>query len=191
MTVSSTARRHHDPGFLAIAILKLVKGALLLLLGIGTLSLLDKSVMAHVADWAHTTQIDLHSRILQKLLIKLGMARNRDLVLISGTSFFFAALLLTEGVGLLFEKVWAEYLTFVITGSFLPIEVYELTRRVTTPRVAVLTLNALVVAYLALRLQQRAMAKRRARAASIWRIDRDGTCAENGGRRERTSPPPS
>ncbi|MGD0016822.1 MAG: DUF2127 domain-containing protein [Verrucomicrobiia bacterium] len=157
------ARRHHDLGFLIIAVLKLVKGALLLLVGLGTLSLLDKNVMARVSHWAHALPIDWNRHIIQNLLLRLGVVAKRDIGLISATTFFLAALLLTEGIGLLLEKVWAEYLTFVFTASFIPIEVYKLTQHVTPARLAALAINVVIAAYLALRLHQRAMARRRER----------------------------
>ena len=41
-------------------------------------------------------------------------------------TFFYAGLRVTEGVGLVLEKVWAEYLTVGVTMSFLPWEMYEI-----------------------------------------------------------------
>lgn len=154
------APRHHDLGFLLIAGFKLVKGAVLLVAGIGVLSLLSHDVNAAVHHWAHLLQLNLHNRWMQNLLIQLGVANKPELGLIAGTTFFYAALLLTEGVGLLLEKVWAEYLTFIVMASFIPVEVYELVRRVTVPRLVILTLNVGVAAYLALRLQQQATTRR-------------------------------
>jgi uncharacterized membrane protein (DUF2068 family) len=153
-------RRHHDIGFLLIAVFKLIKGGLLFLVGIGALSLLRKDQLERVDHWSHVLQLHMQNRWIQNLLIKLGMVDKRELGLIVGTTFFYSALLLTEGTGLVLEKVWAEYLTFGITASFIPIEVYELTRRVTTARVVILLLNTAAAVYLAFRLQQRARQKR-------------------------------
>jgi uncharacterized membrane protein (DUF2068 family) len=155
------ARRHHDVGFALIAIFKLIKGALLVGVAIGALSLLHKDVDEVVNHWARLLQLNVQSRWIQKLVIKLGVVDKRDLKLIIGTTFFYSGLLLAEGVGLLLEKVWAEYLTFIITASFMPIEAYELARHATVPRIVILAVNILIAAYLALRLQERAMAKRR------------------------------
>jgi uncharacterized membrane protein (DUF2068 family) len=152
-------RRHHDIGFLLIAVFKLIKGSLLFVVGIGALSLLGKDQAEIVNHWAHVLQLHMQSRWIQDLLLKLGVVDKRELGLIVGTTFFYSALLLTEGTGLLLEKVWAEYLTFIITASFIPIEVYELTRHVTTPRIVILLLNMAAAGYLAFRLHQRAKAK--------------------------------
>ena len=151
---------------MTIAIFKLIKGVLLFVVGIGALSLVHKDVNEVVNQWSRALQLNLQNRWIQKLVVKLGIVDQRELGLIVATTFFYSALLLTEGVGLLLQKVWAEYLTFIITASFIPIEVYEVIRRVTTSRVIILTVNILVAAYLAFRLHQRAMAKRRQTAAA-------------------------
>jgi uncharacterized membrane protein (DUF2068 family) len=153
--------RKHDIGLVLIAIFKLLKGVLLLVVGIGVLSLLHKDVSEVVEHWTHLLQLNMQNRWIQNLVIKLGLVDRRELGLIAGTTFFYSALLLTEGVGLLLEKVWAEYLTFIITASFIPIEVYELMRRLTVPRIVILAVNVLIAAYLAVCLQQRARAERR------------------------------
>ena len=56
--------------------------------------------------------------------------------------FIYAVLDLTEGIGLYLEKTWAEYLTLIITASFLPWEILEIFRRVTVIRVGLLVVNA-------------------------------------------------
>jgi uncharacterized membrane protein (DUF2068 family) len=48
----------------------------------------------------------------------------------------------------MFEKVWAEYLTAIITASFLPLEIFELTHRVTSIRVGLFVVNVAVLVYL-------------------------------------------
>jgi len=156
-----SARKHHDVGFVLIAIFKLIKGALLFIVGLGVLSLLHKGVYEVVNQWSLALQLNTQNRWIQKLVLKLGLVSRRELGLIVTTTFFYSALLLTEGTGLLLQKVWAEYLTLIITASFIPIEVYELMKRVTVSRVVLLVVNTLIVAYLAFRLRQHALAKRR------------------------------
>ena len=148
-------KRHHDMWLMAIAILKLVKGLLLLLAGVGALALINKDVTEAVKHWAHVFQMDAHSRFIQRWLLAVGLVKRRDLKLIVTTTFVYSALLLTEGTGLLLEKVWAEYMTIFITASFIPVEVYELVQHATWLRGCLLALNVLVVVYLAVRVCQR------------------------------------
>jgi uncharacterized membrane protein (DUF2068 family) len=63
-------------------------------------------------------------------------------------------LLLTEGTGLLLRQRWAEYFTVVVTGSFIPLELYELARHVTVPRLIVTGINVAIVWYLIVTLRR-------------------------------------
>ena len=62
--------------------------------------------------------------------------------------FAYAAVQLAEGVGLWSLRRWGEYLAVVATGAFLPVEVYELTEKVTWLRVVAFVVNLLLVVYL-------------------------------------------
>ncbi len=53
-------------------------------------------------------------------------------------------------VGLWYGRRWAEYLTFVATTVLLPLEVYELTTRITALKVTALVVNVAIVVYLLL-----------------------------------------
>jgi uncharacterized membrane protein (DUF2068 family) len=53
-----------------------------------------------------------------------------------------------EAIGLWFQKRWAEYLTFVATSALLPLEVYELTRRLSPLKIVTIVINLAVVVYL-------------------------------------------
>ena len=51
-------------------------------------------------------------------------------------------------MGLLLRRRWAEYFTVIVTGSLIPLEVYELWRRVTPARLMLVGVNVAVVWYL-------------------------------------------
>jgi uncharacterized membrane protein (DUF2068 family) len=53
-----------------------------------------------------------------------------------------------EAIGLWYQRRWAEYLTFVVTASLLPLEVYELTNRATVFKAIAFVVNVAVVVYL-------------------------------------------
>jgi uncharacterized membrane protein (DUF2068 family) len=59
-----------------------------------------------------------------------------------------AVLEAAEALGLWFQRRWAEYLTFVATTLLLPLEVYELTARVSWFKVTALVVNLAIVVYL-------------------------------------------
>ena len=138
----------HPLALRLIAAFKLLKGVLLLAAGIGALRLLHRDVAEIANRWVSELRLDPQNRFIHALLLRAGAVDDRMLREIGVGTFFYSALLLTEGVGLWLEKRWAEYLTVILTGSFLPLEIYELTRRINTTRVTILVINVLIVAYL-------------------------------------------
>ena len=81
-------------------------------------------------------------------LEKLGVVDDRRLEQISAGSFIYAGLRLTEGIGLLFNQRWAEYLVVIATAILIPLEIHEILRRVSFPRIAVFVVNVAVMCYL-------------------------------------------
>ena len=55
-----------------------------------------------------------------------------------------------EAAGLWYQRRWAEYLTFLVTASLLPFEIYEIVQRTTAFKVAAFIVNVAVVVYLLL-----------------------------------------
>jgi uncharacterized membrane protein (DUF2068 family) len=131
-----------------IAAFKLFKGLVLFAVGIGAVRLLHKDLAFEVERWADIFRVDPHNHYFHLLLQKFSILDDRKLKELSVGTFFYSALLLTEGTGLFLGKRWAEYFTIIATSSFIPLEVYELTERVSWPRLIVLLLNVVVVVYL-------------------------------------------
>jgi uncharacterized membrane protein (DUF2068 family) len=131
--------------------LKLGKAALLLAAGISGL----------VAVPQHLSRIAQHTvtwigffpgrHLVEDAIRQLGSmdrASERRLALFS---LAYAAVFLVEGVGLLLRKRWAEWMTVIVTGSFIPIEIYEMVEHFGAGKVVALVLNVAIVLYLARR----------------------------------------
>jgi uncharacterized membrane protein (DUF2068 family) len=142
-----------DRGLRLIAGFKLFKGLLLLAVGFGALQLLHRDVADTLASLVYHLHLRPENRYVGRLLALVVGVDPRRLRAISAGTFTYAALLLTEGIGLLLRQRWAEYLTAIITGSFIPLELYELARRWTFTRMAVVVVNAAIVWYLIRRLR--------------------------------------
>jgi len=84
-----------------------------------------------------------------------------SVLMMSLVSMTYAALLLTEGVGLWFEYSWAAYLTVISTSLLLPFELYEVIKRITALRIGVLLLNLVIVLYLVYQLKHHTLHSRR------------------------------
>ncbi len=154
MATRAKAVRKTTPTLLLIALFKLIKGILLLAVGIGALKLLHRDIAQTVAHWVDILRVDPDNRLIHRLLTRILSVTPAQLRAASAGTFVYAGLLLTEGLGLLFRKRWAEYFTIITTAGLIPIEVYELTRRVSTAKVAVLIINVAIVAYLVRRVRK-------------------------------------
>jgi uncharacterized membrane protein (DUF2068 family) len=137
-----------------IAAFKLFKGLVLFAVGMGAAKLLHKDLAFEVERWADIFRVDPNNHYFRRLLEKFLTFDDRKLRELSVGTFFYSALLLTEGTGLLLRKRWAEYFTIIVTSSFLPLEVYELTKRISAPRIILLLLNAAIVIYLGVQVRR-------------------------------------
>ena len=83
-------------------------------------------------------------------LDRLFSLKGSTLHLLGAGILGYAVLEGVEAVGLWLQKRWAEYLTFIATTLFLPLEVYELTRRISPFKIAALVVNLAICVYLLL-----------------------------------------
>jgi uncharacterized membrane protein (DUF2068 family) len=97
----------------------------------------------------------------------------------------YAAVEGVEAVGLWYQRRWAEYLTFLVTTSLLPIEIYEIATRTTVLKVIAFVVNVAVVAYLLF--AKRLFGLRGGAAAD----EAEGELDQGWAALERTAPPPA
>jgi uncharacterized membrane protein (DUF2068 family) len=133
-----------------IGAFKLVKAALLGTLGVAALLGVPEAIVrSRMQDVGWTGALSAHPAIRRALerLSSDGHAL-RELAV---ASLIYAAIFVVEGVGLLRRRRWAEWLTVIVTGSFIPLEIYELLRRPRLAKLIAIALNAAIVVYLAWR----------------------------------------
>ena len=81
---------------------------------------------------------------------RLFSVQHGTLVKIGGVVLAYAILEGLEAVGLWLMRRWAEYLTFIATTLLLPLEIYELSHKLSVLKILTLVLNIAVVVYLLL-----------------------------------------
>ncbi|HZE12249.1 MAG TPA: DUF2127 domain-containing protein [Chthoniobacterales bacterium] len=148
MTRSSKHHSARRRALFGIAIFKWIKGALLLAVAAGAISLFHKDVQTHVEHWITVCRIDPDNLYIAAALEKLDLVHTRELKQLSFLSAFYAAIFLTEGTGLALRKRWAEYLTIIATGLLIPLEIYELWKTPTVLKGALLLGNIAIVVFL-------------------------------------------
>jgi len=145
----SSARRRHNRWLVLIAVYKLLQALLFIAIGLGARHMLHKDVADDLAILADRLRFNPESRFVNFVLDKASLLNDPVLRRIGFFAFSYAAVGLAEGIGLYLEKVWGEFLTLAITASFLPWEIFEIMRRLTWVRLGLLTINVLVLLYLA------------------------------------------
>lgn len=157
-------RSRHDQWIIAIGVFKLLQATAFILLGIGAMRLLHKDLM-HVAEhFILAMRFNPEGRFVNLVLEKVAMIDPHRLREISAAIFAIAALDLIEGTGLVMEQAWAEFVTLILTASFLPLEIFEILRHATWVRIGLTLINLAVVVYLLYYVQAR-MRERRLRRA--------------------------
>jgi uncharacterized membrane protein (DUF2068 family) len=129
-----------------------LRAAALFLLGADIFHHLNDDLREIVEHWIETFRLDPHNRRFNWLMAALSGWDRRRLEEVGIGTFFYAILLLLEGVGLWFGRRWAAYLSVVVVAVFIPLEIFELAKEVTGIRLTVLAVNALIVWYLTARI---------------------------------------
>jgi uncharacterized membrane protein (DUF2068 family) len=150
----------HDPAILhgarrvrylrLIALFKIAKGALLLILGVSLLFLNARTRwMDALSNWIADEILLEHSKAVVYLLHKL------QAVLAGGTlratgflALFYTAILFTEGIGVYMQQRWAEFLMIFATATLIPIEIRHLWHRPGLVGAVILLANCFIVWFL-------------------------------------------
>ncbi|HEY1471956.1 MAG TPA: DUF2127 domain-containing protein [Candidatus Acidoferrum sp.] len=131
-----------------IALFKLFKAAVLIVVGLGALHLIHADLPTVLAHWVKRLGLDPGQPYVDRFLQRATALTPNTIRGIEVGSFIYAGLFLTEGIGLWLLKRWAEWFTIIMTSSLLPIELYEILRRPSELKVLVLVVNVAVVAFL-------------------------------------------
>ncbi len=123
-------------------------------MGFGLLRLLHRDVASVTEHWIEVLRVDPDNRFIHRALVRIFNVTPKQLKELSIGTFVYAGIFLTEGIGLLRRKHWAEYMTLISTGLFIPLEVYEIIHHFTPVKLGVTALNVAIVWYLAIRIKR-------------------------------------
>ncbi|MDQ6848276.1 MAG: DUF2127 domain-containing protein [Candidatus Dormibacteraeota bacterium] len=133
---------------------RLVKAVVLIGGGILLLVLAARADLATLAANAQSelnlgAGASLWRRLFEQALAKFGT--HADPIAVG--AILYGVLEVTEAVGLILRRRWAEYLVFVATIAFLPLEIDELVRKASALKALALVLNIAIAVYLVWRKQ--------------------------------------
>jgi uncharacterized membrane protein (DUF2068 family) len=136
-----------------IALFKLFKAALLVAVGVGALRLVHTNVTTLVEKWVARFGLNPGSGYVGHIVLEAASLTPNRIKDLGVGSLLYAALFLTEGIGLWLTKRWALWFSTIITCSLVPLEVHEIYRHPTATKVLVLVINIAVVGFLIYRLR--------------------------------------
>ena len=143
----------------ALALERWFRGIVLALLGLAVLRLKSTQVSLQDLFEKDLKSLDqffrqIHFRVSDSTTVtsieKVLHARQSTLNLIAVGLILYGALQVVEGIGLWSLKRWGEYVAVVGTTLFIPLEVYELTEKVSWLKIVILLINIAAVLYLLL-----------------------------------------
>jgi uncharacterized membrane protein (DUF2068 family) len=168
-------RREREGGLRAIIALKAFYGILFFLVGLGVFAMIDKDISDLAEQAADSLGIDPENRYLLLALESLTGVSPKQVAAVGLGTMLYSGLLLTMAWGLYLRHAWAEWLTIIATGLFIPIEIYEVMSSPQLTYALALAVNVLIVWYLVCR---------RTRSASLHQqlevsLSRDPTGSPN------------
>ena len=139
-----------------IALFKIAKGLLLLILGISLLFLNARTRwMDALSNWIADEILLEHSKGVAFLLHKLQAVLAGGTLRATGLlALFYSAVLFTEGIGVYMQQRWAELLMIFATASLIPLEVRHVWHRPGLVSALILLANCFIVWFLYLVLKR-------------------------------------
>jgi hypothetical protein len=133
-----------------IAVFKVMKGLLLLTLGVSLLFLNARTRwLDAISDWADDELLLAHSKSITFLLNGLQEWLAGEHLKATGMlALFYSAVLFTEGIGVYMQQRWAELLMVFATATLIPIEVRHIWHRPSVAAFAILSANCFIVWFL-------------------------------------------
>lgn len=151
----------------AIALYKLVKVILLLATAYEVVRLQNSSIITQIFNWMATLPSGLERDVVRNALTKFAGLTHAELRFWRAVTLVYATIFSIEGIGLWMRQSWAEWLTIVVTGSLIPLEIYEFLRGPNYGKTALIVVNAAIVWYLVVRVRhERRKARGKGRGGS-------------------------
>ena len=141
-------RNPHARGLHIVALFEGAKGLLVLVAGFGLLSFIHKDIHEAAVRLVEHVHLNPASHYPQIFLDLAGRINDTKLWSMAIAAFMYSLVRIVEAVGLWLNKSWAEWFAVLTGGMYIPIEIFEVARSVTWPKVTVLVVNLGVVSYL-------------------------------------------
>jgi uncharacterized membrane protein (DUF2068 family) len=135
-------------GLRTVAVLEALKGALVLLVGFGLLSLVHHDVQRFAERLVAHAHLDPTARFPRIFIHAASRLTDVRLWLIAAVAAGYSLVRFIEAYGLWYGRRWAEWFAALSGAVYIPYELFELYERVTWLRLGTLTLNLAIVTFM-------------------------------------------
>jgi uncharacterized membrane protein (DUF2068 family) len=166
MAVNKAEAKHKAPfGLRTVALFELVKGLLVLVVGLALLLLLHTDVQGVAEDLVDRLHADPAWAVTHEFIKVASEVTDQRIMLVAIFATIYAGVRVVEAYGLWHERHWAEWFAVISAAIYLPLEVYHICIH---PRLLGLTFffaNVAIVIYLTRLLAARHYDKKHERLA--------------------------
>ena len=155
----------HDPGHVkgvrTVATVEFTKGIVVMVAGLGAFSMRHKDIWGVAESFLEFFHVNPYSHYVGVFIDLVSKVSDVHLWKIALVASIYVILRFVEAYGLWYVCPWAEWLAILSGGIYIPFEAADLIRRPTWFRLFVITVNVLIVLYMAW-LRMEALKKRHA-----------------------------
>ncbi len=131
-----------------MALFEAAKGGLVLLAGFGLLALIHRDVQAAAEYLVARSHLSPAKKYPQIFIDAAASMTDARLWFLASLALFYSIVRFVEAYGLWRERRWAEWFALITAALYLPVEIYELSRRVTGIKIGALIVNAVIVIFM-------------------------------------------
>jgi uncharacterized membrane protein (DUF2068 family) len=136
-------------GLRIVACFEAMKGILVLLAGCGILTIIHKHVHEAAVHLVRVLHFNPARHYPSIFIDAADRVTDLQLWMLALSALLYSVIRLVEAYGLWQQMQWAEWFGLLSGGMYIPLEIFEVTREFTWPRITVLIVNLGVVGYLA------------------------------------------
>jgi uncharacterized membrane protein (DUF2068 family) len=147
-------KEHLTSGIRIVSFFEGAKGLLVLFVGFGILEFIHTDLHLAAEQIVRTFHLNPASHYPRIFIDAADHMTDGKLWAMAFSAMFYSVIRFVEAIALWLQRQWAEWFGLLTGGMYMPLELFEIIRGPTWPKVAMLILNAGIVAYLAYVLYQ-------------------------------------
>jgi uncharacterized membrane protein (DUF2068 family) len=140
----------HIKGVRTVATVELTKGVIVILAGLGALSMRHKDIWGVAESFLEFFHVNPHHHYVGIFIDLVYRISDIRLWKIAVIAVVYVVLRFVEAYGLWYARPWAEWLAFASGAIYIPFEAADLIRKPTWLRLAVIVINVGIVLYMLL-----------------------------------------